>query len=98
MPVRRAAFDMVMAGKTPEIKNPVAEKTLLTVTAMQEDYRFYFPPVFDGFDNMQNGYTQRLRRAAEAGREEYLRLAPADGAAFERIAKSAMEDFIREAP
>jgi multiple sugar transport system substrate-binding protein len=101
MPVRKAAFDMVMAGDYPEIENPVAEKALLTVTAMQESYRFYFPPVFNGFDSLQAQYTDRLRHAAENGRSEYLRLlgnGPAEAeAVFPRMSDMAMEGFIREA-
>jgi multiple sugar transport system substrate-binding protein len=97
MPVRSAAFERIMAGNYPAIENPVAEKTLLTVTAMQEDYRFYFPPVFDGFDALQTQYAEELRAAAQVGRDEYLRLIETmdEEAAFRGVSDGAMENYIR---
>ena len=74
MPVRKAAFDRIMEGGYPAIENPVAEKSLLATAEMQKSYRFYFPPVFDGFEALQTQYADRLRQAAQDGRDNYLRM------------------------
>jgi multiple sugar transport system substrate-binding protein len=68
LPVRQTAFDAILAGEYPEIANPVSEKALLTAAAMQKEYRFYFPPVFDGLDALQTRYEELLRAAARDGR------------------------------
>ncbi|MCL1897093.1 MAG: extracellular solute-binding protein, partial [Clostridiales bacterium] len=81
MPVREAAFDGIMEGGYPAIENPIAEKSLLATTEMQKGYRFYFPPVFDGFETLQTQYAERLRRAAQDGRDNYLRLLKEGGQA-----------------
>ncbi|MCL1896466.1 MAG: extracellular solute-binding protein, partial [Clostridiales bacterium] len=86
MPVRKAAFDEIMAGNHPVIENPIAEKSLIATAEMQKSYRFYYPPVFDGFETLQAQYAERLRQAAQDGRDNYLRLmqegqAPEEGAA-----------------
>ena len=80
VPVRRAAFDQIMAGNFPEIANPISAKALLTVAAMREEYRFYVPPVFDGLDAMQSQYAGLMRAAAQSGRVTYARLLEEDGA------------------
>ena len=97
MPVRVAAFDDITSGMFPAIDNPMVEKALTVVAAMQKDYRFYFPPVFDGFDSLQTQYADALRKSAQEGRDEYVRLSEAMGgpAAFEAINDEAMEDIIK---
>ena len=95
IPVRKASFDEIMAGNFPAIANPIAEKALLAAAAMQKDYRFYFPPVFDGFDSLQTQYADRLRKAAQDGRDAYLRFPrPLDTAAWGAASSGAMESFI----
>jgi multiple sugar transport system substrate-binding protein len=98
MPVQRDAFDAIIEGNFPEIENPMIEKTLLIVAEMTQSYRFYFPPVFDGFDSLQTRYTDRLRRAAQDGRNEYLRLlgTQEETDAFETVSSNAMENFITQ--
>jgi multiple sugar transport system substrate-binding protein len=97
MPVKKTAFDAILAGNYPEIENPVAEKALLTAAEMRKSYQFYFPPVFDGFNGLQTRYAEKLRLYAQTGREKYLRLpeTPASLEDFENESKTAMEDYIR---
>ena len=97
IPVRKSAYDRIMAKDFPAIANKTAEKALLVVAEMQKSHRFYFPPVFDGFDYLQSQYADRLRQAARDGRNEYLRLLRTSDAekAFNSATKNAMERFIK---
>ena len=97
MPVRNEAFDLISSGNLPTIDDPMIEKSMRTVAAMQQDYRFYFPPVFDGFDVLQNQYADRMRQAALSGRDVYLELneSRGDASAFDAVYDGAMDDFIR---
>jgi len=96
MPVRKNAFDEILAGNLPVIDNPMVEKALLTVAAMQNSYRFYFPPVFDGFDSLQTRYAERLRSAAQSSRDEYLQLLETldEDDAFNEVSSGAMDEYI----
>jgi multiple sugar transport system substrate-binding protein len=82
LPVQQTAFDAILAGEYPEITNPISEQALLTSAAMQKEYRFFFPPVFNGLDGLQKHYEDTLRAAAREGRDS------APGSI------SALEDFI----
>ena len=97
LPVRKSAYDKILAGDFPAIANKTVEKALLVVAEMQKSHRFYFPPVFDGFDNLQTQYADRLRQAARDGRNEYLRLLRTSDAeeALNSATKNAMERFIK---
>ena len=96
MPVRKSSFDEIMAGNFPVIKIPIAKKTLLAVAAMQKNYDFYFPPVFDGFSRLQTQYADRLRTVARESRVEYLRLLETQEpeTAFDNVSNNVMDDFI----
>ena len=98
MPVRKSAFDEILAGNYPAIANPLTRKALIVAAEMQKDYRFYFPPVFDGFDSLQIRYADRLRQAARDGRDEYLRLLKIYGGearAFNTASRNAFENFVK---
>jgi len=97
MPVQKTAFDDILVGNFPAIENPMVEKSLLTVAAMQRDYRFYFPPVFEGFDALQTQYAEQLRQAAQSGRDEYLRLLETQDSdsAFGAVSAGARDNFIQ---
>ena len=96
IPVRKASFEEIMTGNFPAISNPIAEKALLTAAAMQKDYRFYFPHVFNGYDSLQTQYTDRLRKAAQDGRDVYLQLLQTQdtATAFNIASNNAMENYI----
>ena len=99
MPVRQSAFDKISAGNFPPIENALTKKALIVMAGMQKDYRFYFPPVFDGFDDLQTQYADRLRQAALDGRAEYLRLSRANlydaGRAYYLASRNAMENYVK---
>ncbi|MDR1687907.1 MAG: extracellular solute-binding protein [Clostridiales bacterium] len=46
MPVKKTAFDAILAGDYPEIANPVAEKALLTAAEMRKRYQFFVAIMF----------------------------------------------------
>ncbi|MCL1805007.1 MAG: extracellular solute-binding protein [Clostridiales bacterium] len=96
MPVRKSSFADILAGDYPAVGNPVAEKALLATADMQARYRFYVPPVFEGFGALQSQYNERLRQAAQDGRDDYLRLLdtmePAE--AYAEATQGALEGFL----
>jgi multiple sugar transport system substrate-binding protein len=98
LPVTQSAFDDIMANRLPAIENDIVEKALITTAAMQKDYRFYCPPVFDGFDAIQTKYAERFQKAARQARDSYLSLLAGQDAdsAFETVSNGARENFINE--
>jgi len=48
------------------------KKLYETVVGMQESYSFYYPPVFDGFEELRNRYRADLIRTARDSRQAYL--------------------------
>ena len=71
-------------------------KLFTVVREMQEDYTFYFPPVFDGLDDLQRSYNQEIRNAAETSRSEYLEILEEYGEdeAFRVVSQDVFERFI----
>ena len=65
---------------------------------MQESYTFYVPPAFDGIEEMQRSYNQRLVRAAENARRAYLKLLETTNpaSAYEEAARGIFELFVAE--
>ncbi|WP_245534722.1 extracellular solute-binding protein [Treponema primitia] len=72
MPVTKQAFEDVMENGLQAIENAMVKKAFLTALDMQKEYRFYIPPVFDGFDEMQRGYIEEIQKIAKAAREERI--------------------------
>jgi multiple sugar transport system substrate-binding protein len=64
IPVTKQAFDDVSANSLDTIDNELIKKAFLTALEMQKEYRFYIPPVFDGFDALQNRYIQEIQKGA----------------------------------
>jgi len=73
MPVTTGVFEFLLAEELENIENELVRKTLKTTAAMKEDYRFFVPPVFDGFDELQRKYVNRLLTDAKGARSEYER-------------------------
>ena len=74
MPTTKEAFDFLLADDLENIENEHIRKTFKTTAAMREDYRFFVPPVFGGFDELQRKYVTNLLTAAKDARLEYERL------------------------
>jgi multiple sugar transport system substrate-binding protein len=97
LPVTQPAFDDILANRLPEIENNIVKKALITTAAMQKDYRFYYPPMFDGFDGIQTKYVERLQKAARQARNSYHSLlAEQDAPAFDTASKDARTTFVNE--
>ena len=95
MPVTISAFDDFMAKESEGITNDNVRKLREIILEMQKTYTFYFPPVFDGFEEMQRNYNQTLRAAAENSRREYLRLLETQDPilAYESATRGVFERF-----
>jgi multiple sugar transport system substrate-binding protein len=98
MPVLRASLAARMA-EMPESNgggDAIIKKMYHTVAAMREGYRFYIPPVFDGFEDVQRRFTRNVRKAAETGRERYRAALAAEGeaGALRAASAGAYEQFI----
>jgi multiple sugar transport system substrate-binding protein len=86
LPVRKAAFEEILAGNYPVIENQLSQKMLLVVAQMYKDYDFYFPPAFDGYEALWFRFNDRLRQAAREGRDSWLKT--------RTMPNDAMENFI----
>ncbi|MCE5234851.1 MAG: extracellular solute-binding protein [Clostridiaceae bacterium] len=96
LPVTREAFVNVGSpGAPPESEN--VKKLLATASQMLDEYRFYLPPVFDGFDAMGADYTANLKSSVMTARETYAALLSEMGAegAYAAASKEALSDFIQ---
>ena len=99
MPVTNAAFEDFV-NKDPE--NVVMDENILklytVIREMQNEYTFYFPPVFDGLDDLQRTYNQEIRNAAETSRIRYLDLIEEYGEdeAYKEASQGAFERFIAQ--
>lgn len=70
IPVMREAFDKLVESKQLEIvKNDNIRKALSVAINMHADYRFFFPPVFDGLDKMQLSYVSKMHKTAQRARD-----------------------------
>jgi hypothetical protein len=70
MPVTEGAYGEMMTREIAGIEKDSVRKMFATVTEMRENYTFFVPPVFVGFEDMQKAYKQGLMRAAEEARKE----------------------------
>jgi multiple sugar transport system substrate-binding protein len=61
-----------MTNGLTAVDNMNVKQSLLTTIAMQQEYRFYAPPVFDGLDALQNRYIREIRKAAGTERESSI--------------------------
>ncbi|AEF81732.1 extracellular solute-binding protein [Leadbettera azotonutricia] len=67
MPVMQEAFDLVMANGMDAVGEGLKRQAFLAAIAMQKEYRFFIPPVFDGLDTLQTRYVEELQKAAKRG-------------------------------
>jgi multiple sugar transport system substrate-binding protein len=95
LPVQSAAFTDVLNGKYPPISNSIVKKSLITAANMKKDYRFYFPPVFDGFDDLQTDFTEQIQSIAREEREIYLTLIKKTDVYLESASKTAYTNIIK---
>lgn len=98
IPVTEAAFGDFMTREIDSITNENIKKLFATVAAMHNEYTFYVPPVFNGFEELQKRYKDDLLKAAENSRREYLSLLGEmeQDAAYKTVARGTLEKFIAE--
>ena len=96
MPATVAAFEEFLTLDASLVSNPNVMKLFTTIELMQREYSFYYPPVFDGFEDIQKNYNQSLRKASENARMEYLSLLDTfdPTTAYEFVSEGIMERFI----
>ncbi len=74
LPVTLEAFGEIMAEEIVNLPDKRIAELFKAVMEMQQEYDFYIPPLFDGYDRLQNGYEARIKEIALASREKYLDL------------------------
>jgi multiple sugar transport system substrate-binding protein len=96
MPVTRSAFDEYIENEAENVTNINITKLRLTLLEMHDEFAFYFPPVFDGFEDVQRGFRNALRATAENSRREFLLLLDTLDAAdaFEAVSYGVFEEFV----
>jgi multiple sugar transport system substrate-binding protein len=88
IPVEKEAYGEVMNREIGAVDSAIVRDMLGIATAMQKEYRFYYPPVFDGFEELQNRYVQQLQRLALHSREMYK-----PGTELSDISNEALDKF-----
>ena len=96
MPVTEAAYNSLLTDGVRNVTNENIKMLYETLAQVQKEYTFYYPPVFDGLEEMQNKFNRTLRKAAEDSRREYLSLLPAQEAqqVYARVSEGVFEGFV----
>lgn len=66
LPVTKEAYNSIVFGKMPEVKNPNIAKLLAVAVEMHRDYKFYIPPVYDEFDTQSKEFESNFKEKAGA--------------------------------
>ena len=98
MPVTKAAFEDFVSMQSENVMDENVLKLYTVIREMQRDYTFYFPPVFDGLDDLQRSYNREIRNVAETSRSQYLDLAGeyGDEEAFIAVSLGVFEGLIAQ--
>lgn len=96
LPVTKEAFGEIMSKEINNIPNENVKKLLMTSKQMQKEYTFYIPPLFDGVDELQKQYENKLREAATKGKQAYIELLINNESetAYKAVSKNMYNDFI----
>lgn len=95
LPVTIEAFSVVM-NDSSMVKDDNIKKLINTAKDMQEQYDFYVPPTFEGFEELQNSYEKKIKETVSISREEYLKLMEItdEANAYEKVSSGIYDDFI----
>ncbi|MFA5524070.1 MAG: extracellular solute-binding protein [Tissierellales bacterium] len=74
LPVSKEAFGELMSREIDSVSDENIKKLLIASKIMQKEYTFYIPPLFDGVDELQKQYENKLRETALEGRQAYTEL------------------------
>jgi multiple sugar transport system substrate-binding protein len=77
MPVTKQAVQEVIAQGV-ETGNELVNQTFRVMLDMAGEYRFFIPPVFEGFDSLQDKYIEALQKTIRHAREKRLETETAD--------------------
>jgi multiple sugar transport system substrate-binding protein len=96
LPVTEQVFADHMEREIAENSNPNIQELLRTAVTVFEEYDFYIPPVFDGFNTLNGSFEDGFLDVAKQGREQYLenRKTMEPEAAYAEVAKAALKEFI----
>ncbi len=92
LPVTDAAFESMVSAGSASAESENVAKLLATASEMLNTYRFYLPPVFDGFDEMGKAFASDLKLSALASREAYF---SGGGSSVETLTEEALLAFIK---
>lgn len=96
LPVTKEAFGEIMSKEIDNIPNENIKKLLATSKVMQKEYTFYIPPLFDGVDELQKQYEDKLRETAAKGRQAYIEILEVKDSetAYDAVSKDMYNDII----
>lgn len=96
LPVTAEAFGEIMTREIEMIPEEKIKQLLATCKAMQKEYEFYIPPLFEGIDRLQESYESRFKEVAASARESYVELLASGGGpekAYDTVAGGAFANF-----
>lgn len=100
LPVTKQAFTDHMELEISQNNNPNIQKLLSTAIKVHEEYDFYIPPVFNGFNTISESFEDSFIAMAMRRRERYLKnlntMNP--NTAYEEAVSGALEEFIAGKP
>jgi multiple sugar transport system substrate-binding protein len=66
LPVSTEAFQSIVKSQVLDsIEDSMIKKSILTVIKMQNEYHFFYIPIFVEYDELQLRFTERIKRAAQ---------------------------------
>ena len=95
LPVMEAAFNEFLQKGLDIVEDPNVMNVHETLIQMKREYSFYFPPTFDGYDEIRRNYNRTMMKEAENSRQEFLSLLDEHDpeTAFKIASEYALEQF-----
>jgi multiple sugar transport system substrate-binding protein len=95
LPVTDEAFGNSMEQEIAANENVNIKKLLKTAVTVYREYSFYIPPVFDGFNTLEDRFEKGFHSAASKAREQYLsrKETVSPGQAYAEAAAEALEGW-----
>lgn len=96
MPVKESAFEDFRADTTLDVSRENIRKLYTTLNTTHENYSLFIPPVFEGLNEMQREYNQRLMKIAETSRNEFFDLLDIldRNTAYETVSNDVFNNFV----
>lgn len=74
LPVTHKAFENSISAEIAANENENIRKLLTTAITVHQEYDFYIPPVFEGFDSISKSYETDIKQSAADARARYIQL------------------------